>query len=187
MAHDTAPDLAQIQLARTAFLDCVIRTEVPGTFDITQITGYADPEVVIRTFCDLELREVGFDVQIRTTALNQAGQPLPATGYFRLHFVFQVRNLPDLLFVNPDRPEAGETPNLPLTASLMGAAYSTARGMIVSKVSDTVLNGFALPLRAVQRLLDDTNQVLRNQLNEPALAAPVRAKSGRAAKARKAH
>lgn len=156
MAHDTAPDLAQIQLVRSAFLDCMIAIEDGIPFTFGQVAGFANLPVTAVSFFNLDSKEVGFNLRVHTVALDANEQELSAKGFFQLHFTFRVSNLSDLLFVPADQPEADAKPNLPLTASLLGVAYSTARGMILPKVADTALSGFSLPLRSVQQIMADS-------------------------------
>lgn len=167
------PDLDQIHLYQAVFMECLIANGAHPVVGPDQVAGFADPSVVVLPYFNPELKLVSFDVQVGTQALDEEGEPLSLTGSFRVHLSFQVQNLPDLLHTSKLAPRP--TPSPELSTMLVGAAYSTARGMIMSKVADTVLGGFSLPLRSIAKLMQDSNEILREQMDKRA-ATPKRAR-----------
>ena len=173
-------DIDQIRVHEALFLDCRIANNAQPAIGPEQVAGFTDPNVVVLPFFSIEKRLVSFEVRVHTQALGEDGAELPLTGDFRLHLSFQVANLSELLRPNTLSPAPVPVPELSMM--LVGAAYSTARGMVMSKVSDTVLGGFALPLRSVKRLMEDSNVLLRERQSEAtAPVAPKRARKSRPA------
>lgn len=160
-------DLDQIRVYEALFLDCRIANDAQPPIVPGQVAGFTDPDVVVLFFFNIEQRQVSFEVRVHTQALGDDGAELPLRGDFRLYVAFQVANLSELLRDTTTVP----VPSPELGLILVGAAYSTARGMVMSKVADTVLSGFVLPLRSVKRLMEDSNVVLQTQQRE-GLAAP---------------
>jgi hypothetical protein len=155
MAQDTLPDLNQIQLQEAFFLECLISNVESGVVVLPdQVAGYERPQVKILPMVDLEKQRVSFDIRVQATALDEQGTLLPVTGRFRLLLSFSVANLPDLLYT--DERFNQQIPNAQLTVSLISVAYSTARGMIMSKVNDTVMGGLALPLQSGLQLMQES-------------------------------
>jgi len=161
-------DLEQIHVFQAVFMECLIANDGQELVAPEQVAGFSEPAVVLLPFFNPERRLVTFDVQVHTQAHDSTGTTLPLTGSFRVYLAFQVANLPDLL--HPHTLTPIPVPNPELSATLVGAAYSTVRGMIMSKVTDTVMGGFALPLRSIKRLMEDSNVVLRTQLGESGAA-----------------
>lgn len=155
MAKNTLPDLNQIQLQEAFFLDCLISNVESGVVILPdQVAGYERPEVKILPMVDVDRLKVSFDIRVQASALDEQGKPLPVMGRFRLLLSFVVANLSELLYM--DERTSQQIPNPQLTISLMSAAYSTARGMIMGKVSDTVMSGLALPLQSGLQLVQDS-------------------------------
>ncbi len=90
------------------------------------------------------------DLLTTCTGLDEQDETLTIGGRFRVHLTFEVENLEELL---EEHPETGQPyPNEQLILTLISVAYSTSRGMIMSKTVDTVLQGFTLPLLDVRTL-----------------------------------
>ena len=173
MAHDTEPDLDKIHLQEAYFLESLIQNAEVGAVVLPErIASFSRPQTRMLPMFSLERNSVSFDIMVAVTALDADDQPLPVKGRFRLLMSYVVENLADLLQTNEQTNQ--QIPNIPLTISLIGAAYSTARGMIISKVSDTVLHGLSLPLRSSRQLMQES-QLSAEEL-EKLLTAKVRAK-----------
>lgn len=169
------PDPEQIWVREAVFLECLIANPSEPPIGPAQVGGFTEPVVVVLPYFLAERHLVWFEVQVMTQAIDAEGTALPLTGSFRAHLSFEVANLSDLL--RPTAENAASVPSPELSALLVGAAYSTVRGMIMSKVADTVLGGFALPLRSVRRLMHDSNAVLHERQSEA--TAPVAPKQKR--------
>jgi hypothetical protein len=150
MAAEPTPDLGQINVVESFFTEChITNSEVPIWPD--DVLGFSIPETKIFPLYDSENSKVGFDIRIKVVAIGEEDKPLPVEGFFRIHIGFYVSNLTDFLEDHEHLQE--KTPNSLLTTSLIGVAYSTARGMILSKVADTALENFGLPLRSARQLV----------------------------------
>ncbi|GAB3638636.1 hypothetical protein GCM10027422_42260 [Hymenobacter arcticus] len=155
MAEDTAPDLNQIYLKQSIFLECHINNaETPHDIWPHQVDGFRQKECKFIPFVKSESNTIGFELQYHSVALDEEKNILPAEGKFRIFISFAVENLSDLLYY--DERFEREIPNELVTTSLIGVAYSTARGMILGKVADTVMAGLSLPLRSARELLSET-------------------------------
>ena len=77
-------------------------------------------------------------------------QPTGISGHFELDFIFAIRNLSELL-VDTDQPEPHLHPQLVLL--LTSVAYSTARGILWTRLAGTPLEGITLPLINPAQLL----------------------------------
>lgn len=153
MPAETLPDLSLINLAEAIFLECIIQSGDGQDTDVVhRVSGFAPIQVRIHFKFGIEQKQFGFIFHINCQALDEAGSPAGVTGQFKIHLRFEIENLPQLLMKVGDL----DFPNGPLTHALLGAAYSTVRGMLLSKVSDTVLQGLSLPLRSVQSLFEET-------------------------------
>lgn len=154
MENEKLPDLNQIHLIESVFVECLIANGQLIPISPTQIGGFNVQETRLFPLVHLESRKVSFDIRVRAAALDTDSKPLSATGSFRIILSFQVGNLFELLYFDEHFKQQLPTPTL--TASLIGVAYSTARGMIMSKVSDTILSGLTLPLRSVQQIMQES-------------------------------
>jgi hypothetical protein len=153
MAAERTPDLSQIDVAESSFIECrITNSEVAIWPD--EVFGFSRPETKIFPLYDSKNSRVGFDIRVKVVAIGEEGKPLPVEGFFRVHIGFYVSNLADFLEDNEHLQE--KTPNSLLTTSLIGVAYSTARGMILSKVADTTLEKFGLPLRSARQLVRES-------------------------------
>ena len=124
--------------------------EVSGKGSVQQLLA-ADPtaEVVITRQAQL-----GYDaaantvvVQLRigySVAAGESSPPPDISGRFVLEFIFTVDNLPELLIEEKGQPASAVHPQLVLL--LTSVAYSTARGILWTRLAGTVLEGVTLPL-----------------------------------------
>lgn len=153
MPAETSPDLSLINLAEAIFLECNIQSGDGQDTDVVhRVNGFTPAEVRIDFKFGIKKKQLGFVFHINCQAVDEAGNPAGVTGQFKIHLRFEIENLHQLLI------KVGESdfPNGPLSYALLGAAYSTVRGMVLSKVSDTALQGLSLPLRSVQSLFEET-------------------------------
>lgn len=94
------------------------------------------------------------DLTTTCTGLDEKGETLPVNGRFRVHLTFEVENLEELL--EERQGEAQPVPGEQLVLTVISVGYSTARGLILSKTVDTVLQGFTLPLLDVRTFVNTT-------------------------------
>ena len=95
---------------------------------------------------------LGLDITAGTSP-----QPTGIRGRFELDFIFAVGNLSELL-VNVDQPEPRLHPQLVLL--LTSVAYSTARGILWTRLAGTPLEGITLPLINPAQLLQPAEPVV---------------------------
>lgn len=153
MPVETLPDLSLINLAEAIFLECNIQSgDGQDTNVVHRVSGFTPAQVRIHFKFGIKEKQFGFVFHINCQAVDEAGNPAGVTGQFKIHLRFEIENLHQLLTKVGD----SDFPNGPLTHALLGAAYSTVRGMVLSKVSDTALQGLSLPLRSVQSLFEET-------------------------------
>ena len=90
-------------------------------------------------------RTVGIQLHLSFILTSGApAKPAAITGYFVLDFIFTVDNLAELLLPGEGQAEPVAHPELVLT--LAGVAYSTARGILWTRLAGTALDGITLPI-----------------------------------------
>lgn len=164
----------------------VSRFEVNGTRNAQQLLlsePLADVAISSRASFghDPDKNQVGImlftDMSVTT---GKAAQPSGIAGHFELNFTFTVDNLPELL-VAPDQPDSLLHPQLVLM--LLSVAYSTARGILWTRLAGTPLEGITLPLINPAQLLQAAapTEVPPAAAKKPRPAAPPRAKKSKPA------
>jgi hypothetical protein len=150
------PDLSQIQLIGGYFVECAILNDAPDTVIQLNPQRFKLHHKVLPSFSSDD-QIVLIDLTVHCQPVNEAGQLSPVSGRFRLHLTFHVSNLSEYL-------ESGEehstpAPSQQLILTIIGVAYSTARGLIAGKTADTILKPFVLPLLDVRELVNPKNQM----------------------------
>ncbi|TDO20302.1 hypothetical protein [Pedobacter duraquae] len=84
---------------------------------------------------------------------GEDGQPPMIKANFSIDFDFQIENIMELIVVEEGSKTVVNAARQ-LGISLMGIAYSTARGIILTRTGGTVLNGLILPVVDTAKLLD---------------------------------
>lgn len=145
-----APDLRQIQLASSFFVECaILNDESDPVLQLGTLKFRLSHQ--IKPAFSAEDNDVLIDLAVQCQALDeQTGQPLPVSGRFRLRLEFRVANLEE--YYEPQL-NGSQAPSQELILTLISVAYSTARGLIAAKTTGTVLTGFVLPLLDVRDLL----------------------------------
>ena len=154
MKNETLPDLNQITLIEGLFLECLISNGSNIPILPSQITSFSHSVARLFPMANFDQRKVAFEIRIKVSASDAEDKPLPVEGSFRIYISFHVENLPDLVYF--EERFNRKIPTSLLTTSLIGVAYSTARGMIMSKVADTVLEGLTLPLISARQLMEES-------------------------------
>lgn len=98
--------------------------------------------------------KLGYDAAANTVGIQlrfgysvttgKASPPPDISGRFVLDFIFAVDNLPDFLTKSEGKTVPTVHPQLVLLLS--SVAYSTARGILWTRLAGTVLEGVSLPL-----------------------------------------
>jgi hypothetical protein len=173
-----APDLTQIHLVTASFLECSISpakaTDQPvEQFALTE-QAWLLPQFII------EDKRISYTVHAHCQGLCGQKQPTGVAGRFQLYFDFQVDNLDEHLAEYKEGSLL--VPSHEMMVMLGGVAYSTARGMLLSKVQDTPLHGFALPLRWPVELLEASVKRMIAEQNAQEGPAPKKPAKPRARK-----
>jgi hypothetical protein len=74
-------------------------------------------------------------------AREKEGAPIGLNARFTIEFHFEIENFPDNIIDKDGRLQVNEA----LMATLLGMAYSTARGIVLEKTQNTYLGGIILP------------------------------------------
>ncbi|RTQ52322.1 hypothetical protein EJV47_04680 [Hymenobacter gummosus] len=156
------PDLDRIHLAAAAFLECSISPSDGSGRDVRRFT--IPDETWLYPQFSVEEKRISYVVHVHCQGLCIDGKPTGTEGRFQVYFDFEVDNLSEHVLTTEGYD--GPFPTRELMVMLGGVAYSTARGMIMTKVLDTPLNGFALPLRGPSELF----QASMKRLQDPELA-----------------
>lgn len=142
------PDLDRIHLAEFRFLECavternpVVAAEQTTTLKISTELSFDVPS---------QRLTVRFEMLI-TCHPNAAPTSITADARINLVFAFLVEELERYLIPVDTRPDPVPSPMLSLT--IAGVAYSTARGLVLAKLANTALEGYALPLQDARNLI----------------------------------
>lgn len=98
-----------------------------------------------------------------TTIADQTGEPMGSGGSFGLNFGFFIDNLPELLLSDATNATAPPQPPPQLLSLLASIAYSTARGVLWTRLAGTALEGFNLPVVDINQLLTEIAQAKAGQ------------------------
>ena len=166
--HPVFPSLEHTQLVRAYFLVCAISNDPKALLLPEQISGFSgDVPVIVPTFLPAE-RQLMLRLIASVQATNEANEELIPHATFVVEFVYHIANYDEIAVTHSLTRDAA--PPHALVEALVGAAYSTARGMIMSKVSDTIFAGYSLPLVTVQELITQSQALIlknRTQLELP--------------------
>ncbi len=108
-------------------------------FNMSFLNGFNTAEKLIR--CELE---------INVDKKNQEGRII-AESSFTISFVYQVENFEDFV----EEKEGGIVFNVAMAATLAGIAFSTTRGILLSRFQGTVFKDFILPVIDPKKMLED--------------------------------
>jgi hypothetical protein len=116
--------------------------DTSDSFDQGGVTGFQWDNSLLLSF-DLidELARADFNITIQSKSklLNQT----ESVGHFHFQFIYQIENLKELaIAAKKERLEV----NTALSNALASITYSTARGIIFSRLQGTALQNFILPV-----------------------------------------
>lgn len=174
MATPISIDLAQIAWTSGN----ITRFEVTGNYGAKQLLQ-EDPTtaiaVVHRADLGHDIKEgkaaVFLYIELSITSGNSA-QPNGISGRFEIDFTFAIGNLAELVV---DREGSDSLLHPQLVLMLTSVAYSTARGILWTRLAGTPLEGITLPLVNPAQLLQPAS---------PAVIPPAAGKKPRASLAR---
>lgn len=109
----------------------------------------------------LAQNRVGVELRILVEIVtDDSAEPVGSGGTFALAFGFFIENLAELLIPVPatanESPSLeGQVPRPQLLVLLTSIAYSTARGVLWTRLAGTALEGFTLPIVDMNQFLQD--------------------------------
>ena len=161
----TRGDITRFEVAGTQGAKSLLRDDSSAAITVAhraEVTHLAETgEVAIFLYLDLAI------------GTGTPPQPSGISGRFEMDFIFTIGNLPELLVMATDQPEPRLHPQLLLM--LTSVAYSTARGILWTRLAGTPLEGITLPLVNPAQLL---------QPAAPTIGPPSAVKKPRSAPAR---
>lgn len=146
-------DLSQIRLRDALFVECAVLNKEDEPLMAEQVYD-CDFSYELAHALSPEQGMVGLELRLRLDGVDENRELNGVRGHFWLRFTFEVLNLADLL---GDAAAPAMPPALYLT--LLGIAYSTARGLVMAKIAATVLQGVTLPIVDVRELVRPANKV----------------------------
>lgn len=147
-----AIDLSQIRLREALFVECAVLNKEEDPLMAEQVYD-CDFSYEVGHALMPEQSMVGLELRLRLDGLDKNRELNGVRGHFWLRFTFEVLNLAALL---GDAAPPVVPPALYLT--LLGIAYSTARGLVMAKIAATVLQGVTLPIVDVRELVRPANK-----------------------------
>jgi hypothetical protein len=123
--------------------------DAPEDFTIENVEGH-DIENSFDLGFDLENKLVRTELDVKITTKSKVSVSTEAKGHFTLVFIFEVDNLNELAVLNADNL-IDLDPNL--ANALASVTYSTARGILLTRLQGTALQNFILPIVSPNKLL----------------------------------
>ncbi len=126
----------------------------PENFDQSKIIGYQLENSLQFGFnLNDKLVKVDFTVEIKTESKGNNSEE--STGSFHLVFIYHVENLEEM--AKPNDNSLIEVHHS-LGNALSSVTYSTARGILLTRLQGTALQNFVLPVINPNKLLGKQNQ-----------------------------
>jgi len=125
------------------------QVDTPENFDISKVIGHQlDNSLQLGFNLEDKLAKADFTVNIHTD--SKGGNESEATGSFHLIFIYQIKNIKELAI-----PEKNKRLNLDpgLSNVLSSVTYSTARGILLTRLQGTAFQNFILPIINPNKLL----------------------------------
>lgn len=140
-------DPEKIMFADFKIIKCHLNT--PENFDITKLKGHRlQNSLEIKFNLDEKLAKADLHVDIRTESNDNEEEE--ATGSYLLSFIYVIENMEKLAL--PGKNNMLQIHPF-LTNSIASVTYSTARGILISKLQGTVFENFVLPIINPNKLL----------------------------------
>lgn len=125
------------------------QVDTPENFDPSKAAGYQlDHSLQLGFSLEDKLAKADFSVSIKTDSKGE--NETEASGNFHLVFIYKIENLEELAI-----PEKSKRLNLNpgLSNALSSVTYSTARGILLTRLQGTALQNFVLPIINPNKLL----------------------------------
>lgn len=125
------------------------QVDTPEDFDLSKVEGHTlDNSLQFGFNLDDKLVKTDFTIEIKTASKGENTNE--AIGNFHLVYIFRIENLKDL--AKPDVNNLIEL-NPTLGNALSSIAYSTSRGILLTRLQGTALQNFVLPVINPNKLL----------------------------------
>lgn len=144
VVSNTTVDFSKVSLIEAAFIEMSIRSsKVSDEYLNAPVFSFSSKSTTSHKF---NVGEKGIKVEINVSAqaLGKDGEQMGMDANFVIGFTYHIDNLEDYLIPLPETEEL--VPGPMIVVPLIGAAYSTARGMIIMKVLGTRFEGFSMPI-----------------------------------------
>lgn len=125
------------------------QVDAPEEFDAEVVKGYRLNNNFQLGF-NLKVKQAKADLTIEVDSDSKGENTEEAKAVFHLIFIFKVENL-DELVTETDAKKLNVDPML--GSSLAGISYSTARGILLTRLQGTVFQKFILPVINPSQLL----------------------------------
>jgi hypothetical protein len=125
------------------------QVDTPENFDINKVVGHQlDNSLQLGFNLEDKMAKADFTVSVKTDSKGE--NESEANGNFHLIFIYRIENLEELAI-----PEKNKRLNLNpgLANALSSVTYSTARGILLTRLQGTALQNFVLPIINPNNLL----------------------------------
>lgn len=100
-----------------------------------------------------EEKIIGLELTVNIQAISKTAEPLDLTASYTHEFIFQIENFDD--FINKEGEQQEIKIDRIMAGTLAGIAYSTVRGIILTRTQGTSLNAVVLPVIDPKTLLSE--------------------------------
>jgi len=127
-------------------------------FDIKEANGF-ETYFEVNTGINEKDHVVRLVIAVKFTGMNKSGEPLKANAKYEVDFLFKIENFKDFIVKEKESDEIRLHSILGTT--LAAISYSTLRGIVLTRLQGTILDGIILPVI-------NPADLLTNKFAEPA-------------------
>lgn len=99
-------------------------------------------------------------ISFNIKAFEKDEQPLNVSGRFSIEYIYRIHNLNE--FILPESQEEQPIFHSVLTSNLLAIAFSTSRGIILTRCNGTVLQGAILPIISPKSIVENDESLKSN-------------------------
>ncbi|MGY6560665.1 MAG: hypothetical protein ACXITV_01020 [Luteibaculaceae bacterium] len=125
------------------------QVDTPEEFNLDKVAGH-QLENTLQLAFNIEEKLVRADLKVEIKTESKGGNPKESIGNFQLVFIYRVENLEEL--AKPDKNNLLDL-HPALGNALSSITYSTARGILLTRLQGTALQNFVLPIINPNKLL----------------------------------